>query len=93
MNSAVTWGQTIAAYTPAAIIMVTILLGIRSNNRAIKGVHRRIYDTNHRIDEFRSELRNEMRERLEDFRRELGQRFDRIDRLLAPLEERIEHLS
>jgi len=80
MNSPVTWGQIIAAYMSAAIIMVTILLGIMSNNRAIEGVHRRIDDTNHRIDEFRNDLRNEMRER-----------FDRIDQRLARLEERIEH--
>jgi hypothetical protein len=71
VNQPVTWGQIIAAYMPAAIIMVTILLGIMSN-RAIEGVHRRIDDTNHRIDEFRNDLRNEMRER-----------FDRIDQRLA----------
>jgi hypothetical protein len=91
VNQPVTWGQIIAAYMPAAIIMVTILLGIMSNNRAIEGVHRRIYDTNHRIGEFRNDLRNEVRERFDDFRREFGERFDRIDQRLARLEERIEH--
>jgi hypothetical protein len=84
MNSPVSWGQIIAAYMPAVILMGTILLGVMSNNRAIAraidGVHRRIDDTNRRIDERRDDLRNEMRER-----------FDRIDQRLERLEERIQH--
>ena len=60
MNQPVTWAQIIAAYMPATIIMVTILLGIMSNNRAIDGVQRRIddlrSDTNRRLDELRAEL-------------------------------------
>ena len=76
MNQPVTWGQIIAAYMPAAIIMVTILLGIMSNNRAIDGVHRRIEDTNRRFDDLRNELR---------------ERFDRIDERLTRVEGRMEH--
>jgi len=36
MNASVTWGQIIAAYMPAVIIMATITLGILSNNRHIE---------------------------------------------------------
>jgi len=60
VNQPVTWAQIIAAYMPAAIIMVTILLGIMSNNRAIDGVQRRVdnlrSDTNRRLDDLRAEL-------------------------------------
>ena len=60
MNQPVTWAQIIAADMPVAIIMVTILLGIMSNNRAIEGVQRRVddlrSDTNRRLDDLRAEL-------------------------------------
>jgi hypothetical protein len=83
----VTWPQLIAAYMPAAVIMVTILLGIMSNNRAIDGVHCRIDGTNHRFDD----LRNDLGERFDDFRNEFRERFDRIEQRLTRLGERIEH--
>jgi DNA anti-recombination protein RmuC len=84
LNQPVTWAQIIAAYMPAAIIMVTILLGIMSNNRAIDGVQRRIddlrSDSNRRLDELRSDTNR----RLDELRAELISRLDR-------LEERMEH--
>ena len=84
MNQPVTWAQIIAADMPVAIIMVTILLGIMSNNRAIDGVQRRVddlrSDTNRRLDDLRSDTNR----RLDDLRAELLGRLDR-------LAERIEH--
>ncbi len=80
MNQQITWAQIIAAYMPAAIIMVTILLGIMSNNRAIDGVQRRIDD-----------LRADTNRRFDDLSKELRDRFDRIDLRFARLEEHIEH--
>ena len=75
MNQPVTWAQIIAAYMPAAIIMVTILLGIMSNNRAIDGVQRRVDD-----------LRSDTNRRLDDLRAELLGRLDRLaERIEHPI--------
>ena len=75
MNQPVTWAQIIAAYMPAAIIMVTILLGIMSNNRAIDGVQRRVDD-----------LRSDTNRRLDDLRAELLGRLDRLaERIEHPM--------
>jgi len=55
--------------------MVTILLGIMSNNRAIDGVQRRVDD-----------LRSDTNRRLDDLRAELLGRLDRLaERIEHPI--------
>jgi hypothetical protein len=84
LNQPVTSAQIIAAYMPAAIIMVTILLGIMSNNRAIDGVQWRIDDLRSDTNRHLDDLHSDTNRRLDELRAELIGRLDR-------LEERMEH--
>ena len=88
-----TWQQIIAAYMPALVILVTVLLAAASYNRGLEHVGKRIddlrNDTNKRIDDTNKrigELRDDTNKRIE----ELGDRLEaRLDRLEARLEHPI----
>ncbi len=70
-----TCSQIVAAYMPAVVILVTVLMGAVSNNRALEQVGKRIDD-----------LRNDTNKGIDD----LGDRLDaRFDRLEARLEHPI----
>jgi chaperonin cofactor prefoldin len=80
-----TTAQYLNAYMPTLIIMVTILLGVVSNNRRLDDLRS---DMNKRFEIF--EKRFEIFERqFEIFER----RFDRLEERLAALEQRVTALE
>jgi len=83
MNQEVSGAQLIAAYLPAVIIMVTIVIGVMSNNRAIDGVHRR-------LDDLRGDIKDRF-DRVDSRFDGVDHRFDQVEQRLARLEERMEH--
>jgi hypothetical protein len=76
MDAQVASAQLIAACLPAVSIIVTIIIGIMSNNRAIDGVHRR-------LDNLRADFKD-------GFDR-ADRRFDQVEQRLGRLEDRMEH--
>jgi hypothetical protein len=75
----VTWGQIIAAYMPALILMVTILLSLMSSNKRIESLENSL---NKRIDS----VENGLNRRIDD----LNRRFDHLDSRFDRLEEKLE---
>ncbi len=70
-----TCSQIVAAYMPAVVILVTVLMGAVSNNRALEQVGKRIDD-----------LRNDTNKRIDDTNKGIDDLGDRLDaRLEHPI--------
>ncbi len=93
-----TWPQIVAAYMPALVILVTVIMGALSNNRALEQVGKRIDDLrsdfNKRIDglEGHWEKRiDDTHKRIDDTNKRIDELGDRLEARFDRLEARLEH--